>query len=116
MLPAHGNKPLSRPAHALTFDAVIEELGAHQDTGLSGSEAKQRRETYGNNDLGDGPGVQPGKILIRQVANAMTLACQSPFLIFLNPHAQRVSSGIGSYIEGGVVAAVIILNIVVGFR
>ncbi|GIZ48911.1 hypothetical protein CKM354_001195400 [Cercospora kikuchii] len=106
MLPAQGNKPLSRPAHALTFDAVVEELGAHQDTGLSASEAKQRQETYGNNDLGDGPGVQPGKILIRQVANAMTLV-----LIL----AMAVSFGIGSYIEGGVVAAVIILNIVVGF-
>ncbi|PIA95713.1 Calcium-transporting ATPase 3 [Cercospora beticola] len=106
MLPAQGNKPLSSPAHALTFDAVIEELGAHQDTGLSASEAKQRQETYGNNDLGDGPGVQPGKILIRQVANAMTLV-----LIL----AMAVSFGIGSYIEGGVVAAVIILNIVVGF-
>ncbi|KAI5363970.1 Putative P-type ATPase, HAD-like superfamily, P-type ATPase, haloacid dehalogenase [Septoria linicola] len=106
MRSSHGNKPLSKAAHALTFDGVVEELGAHQDTGLTATEAKQRLDTYGKNELGDGPGVQPGKILLRQVANAMTLV-----LIM----AMAVSFGIGSYIEGGVITAVIVLNIVVGF-
>ena len=56
--------------------------------------------------LGDTGGVNPGKILLRQVANAMTLV-----LIM----AMSVSFGIGSYIEGAVIAGVIGLNIVVGF-
>lgn len=73
VLPGQGNKPLSRPAHALGTETVIAELEAQDNTGLSSAEAKQRLELYGKNELGDGPGVQPAKILLRQVANAMTL-------------------------------------------
>lgn len=68
-----GNKPLSRPAHALSPEAVIEELQANDISGLSPADAKERLQVYGQNDLGEGAGVQPAKILLRQVANAMTL-------------------------------------------
>lgn len=68
-----GNKPLSKPAHALTYEAVIGELEADDNAGLSADDAKKRLDIYGSNDLGEGAGVQPGKILLRQVANAMTL-------------------------------------------
>ncbi|EPS35585.1 hypothetical protein H072_10967 [Dactylellina haptotyla CBS 200.50] len=97
---------LSGPAHSLECNQVIEEIGANVQDGLSSGEAAERLGKYGPNQLDDGPGVQPVKILIRQVANAMTLV-----LIL----AMAVSLGIESWIEGGVVAAVIILNIVVGF-
>ncbi|KAL8984371.1 MAG: hypothetical protein Q9177_004717 [Variospora cf. flavescens] len=100
------NKPLSLPAHALPYHAVSEELGANVQDGLTAADAKSRLEEYGRNELDDGPGVQPAKILVRQIANAMMLV-----LIM----AMAVSFGISSYIEGGVIAAVIILNIVVGF-
>jgi len=100
------NKPLSRPAHALTYTKVVEETGCNDQDGLTSSEAKTRHAEYGNNDLGNDAGVQPGKILLRQVANAMTLV-----LIM----AMGVSFGIKSWIEGGVVAAIIFLNITVGF-
>lgn len=73
VLPGQGNKPLSKPAHSLPYASVIEELQAKEDTGLSNAEVQERLTTYGKNDLGDGPGVQPAKILLRQVANAMTL-------------------------------------------
>ena len=72
-LPGSGNKPLSRPAHALTFETVLDELQGDTNAGLTPAEAKERLQTYGSNDLGDGAGVQPAKILLRQVANAMTL-------------------------------------------
>ncbi|KAF3935424.1 hypothetical protein ABW20_dc0105018 [Dactylellina cionopaga] len=98
--------PLSRPAHALDCDQVVKETEADTQDGLTSAEASTRLERYGHNQLDDGPGVQPVKILIRQVANAMTLV-----LIL----AMAVSLGIESWIEGGVVAAVIFLNIVVGF-
>ncbi|KAK4962531.1 P-type ATPase [Elasticomyces elasticus] len=101
-----GNKPLSKPAHALTFAAVLEELQTNDDTGITAADAKERLSTYGGNELGDGAGVQPAKILLRQIANAMTLV-----LII----AMAVSFGIGSYIEGGVISAVVVLNVVVGF-
>jgi Na+-exporting ATPase len=68
-----GNKPLSKPAHALTYQAVIDEIQADNDAGLTQADAKERLQVYGPNDLGDGAGVQPAKILLRQVANAMTL-------------------------------------------
>lgn len=67
------NKPLSRPAHALSPQQVIEEVKANSKDGLSSSEASTRLGDYGRNEFGEGEGVQPGKILIRQVANAMTL-------------------------------------------
>lgn len=85
---------------------VADELSTNTLTGLTVGEAKKRLEEYGTNDLGDGAGVSALKIIIAQVANAMTLV-----LIL----AMAVSFGIKSWIEGGVVAAVILLNIVVGF-
>ncbi|KAF2195685.1 sodium P-type ATPase-like protein [Zopfia rhizophila CBS 207.26] len=100
------NKLLSRPAHALPVSTVIEETKCNSDDGLTTPEAQSRLQEYGRNDLGNDGGIQPGKILLRQVANAMTLV-----LIL----AMGVSFGIQSWIEGGVVTAVILLNITVGF-
>ena len=67
------NKPLSAPPHTLPGDDFLNELKANITTGLSSDEAKARLEEYGPNELDDGPGVQPLKILIRQIANAMIL-------------------------------------------
>ncbi|KAF2768806.1 Na(+)/Li(+)-exporting P-type ATPase [Teratosphaeria nubilosa] len=101
------NRPLTQLAHSLPWNVVAQELQADTDDGLKTLEAKARLEKYGRNELGDGSGVNPVKIFIRQVANAMTLV-----LVL----AMAVSFGIGSWIEGGVVAAVIIMNITVGFH
>ena len=100
------NRPLSLPAHSLSVNQVADELKADKLSGLSSADAKSRLDEYGTNDLGQAEGVSPIKIIIAQVANAMTLV-----LIL----AMAVSFGIGSYIEGAVVAAVIALNVVVGF-
>lgn len=67
------NKPMSRPAHALTFEQVVEQLTSDADYGLATAEAKRRVEEYGRNELGDSEGVSPVKIMVAQVANAMTL-------------------------------------------
>jgi len=64
---------MSKPAHALERHAIVEELNADSEDGLAVAEAKSRLEFYGRNELDDGPGVQPFKILLRQVANAMML-------------------------------------------
>ncbi|KAK2026311.1 potassium/sodium efflux P-type ATPase [Colletotrichum zoysiae] len=100
------NKPLSQPAHALTYQQLAEELRANTQHGLSAVDAKARLDEYGRNELGEAEGVQPFKIIIAQVANAMTMV-----LIL----AMAVSFGIGSWIEGGVITFVILLNVVVGF-
>ncbi|KAK4508550.1 hypothetical protein PRZ48_002289 [Zasmidium cellare] len=100
------NTPLSKPAHSLQWKQVVEELQTDVDDGLTTAEAKRRLEEHGRNELGDGEGVNPGKILTRQIANAMTLV-----LII----AMIVSFAIQSWIEGGVVAGVIFVNVAVGF-
>jgi Na+-exporting ATPase len=100
------NKPLTKPVHALPHDQVISEIHTHTEDGLTSSEAKGRLDEYGRNEIGSQDSINVTKILVRQVANAMILV-----LIM----AMAVSFGIGSYIEGGVVTAVIILNIVIGF-
>ncbi|KAI9149573.1 calcium-transporting ATPase 3 [Paramyrothecium foliicola] len=100
------NKPISAPAHALPFEDVAEELKADTTDGLTSEEAKRRLEEYGRNEFGDDKGVQPLSIFIAQIANALT------FVLIL---AFGASLGIKSWIEGGVVGAVIILNITVGF-
>ena len=100
------NKKLSLPPHSLTLAQVVDELSTDTWSGLDDAEARRRFEDYGANDLGETAGVSPVKILIAQVANAMTMV-----LIL----AMAVSFGIQSWIEGGVVTFVILLNIVVGF-
>jgi magnesium-transporting ATPase (P-type) len=81
------NEPMSRPAHALTFNQVVEELKTDTLSGLTEAEAKQRHEKFGNNDLGEADGVQPLKIIIAQVANAMTLVSSKPVQFPpLSPH------------------------------
>ncbi|KAE8156878.1 hypothetical protein BDV40DRAFT_305670 [Aspergillus tamarii] len=101
-----GECPLSQSAHTLPYDVVISELGTKSEEGLSSEEAKQRLHKYGPNKLEEGDGVSVIKILIRQVANAMMLV-----LIL----AMAVSFGIESWIDGGFITAVIVLNIIVGF-
>ncbi|KAK3654398.1 P-type ATPase [Elasticomyces elasticus] len=99
------NKPLTQPAHALKWQTVADQIQANTEDGLTTADAKQRVEEYGKNELGDEAGVNLPKILLGQFANAMTL------ILIL---AMAVSFGIGSYIEGGVVAAVVMINVAVG--
>ncbi|KAL4803263.1 hypothetical protein BDV18DRAFT_145496 [Aspergillus unguis] len=98
-------QPLSRPAHTLPYEEILNELKVNSEEGLTTAEAKKRLELYGKNELEGGESVSLAKIIIRQVANAMMLV-----LII----AMAVSFGIQSWIEGGVIGAVIGLNIVVG--
>ncbi|KAK6221355.1 P-type ATPase [Pestalotiopsis sp. IQ-011] len=100
------NSPLSRPAHALGWQDVLGELGTDPLNGLDATEAESREQKFGPNELEGAEGIQPVKIIIAQIANAMTLV-----LIL----AMAVSFGIKSWIEGGVIAAVVCLNVVVGF-
>lgn len=97
---------LGGPAHTQSFKDVLQKLSVNQESGLSDDEVNKRRDLYGPNQLDEGPGVQPFRILVHQVANALTLV-----LIM----AMVASFAIKSWIEGGVITFVILLNIVVGF-
>ncbi|KAF5000134.1 hypothetical protein FGRMN_1948 [Fusarium graminum] len=100
------NIPLSHPAHALTADEVAYELRATPSAGLTDVEASRRLVDYGTNDLGEEEGVKPIKIFIAQIFNCMTMV-----LIL----ALAASFGIQAWIEGGALALIILLNIVIGF-
>lgn len=78
------NKPMSRPAHALTVDEVIRELEADALYGLSASVAEQRLQEYGKNELGDSEGVSAWKIIVAQIANAMTLVSATIHIAYLS--------------------------------
>ena len=65
--------PADSPAHALSWEEVINRLESDAENGLSKSEAEARKAIYGPNELEGGGGTSPVKILIHQVANALTL-------------------------------------------
>ncbi|KAJ5346718.1 hypothetical protein N7541_009200 [Penicillium brevicompactum] len=83
-----GGSPLSQPAHTLTYEEVIKELTTEIDDGLPPT----KRVVVSSNMVPIN--WTKGKVLILAMA---------------------VSFGIQSWIEGGVICAVIVLNIVVGF-
>lgn len=91
--------------HTLSAQAVAERFQTHLDHGLISEEAAARLSRDGPNSLQVGKGVSFWQILLAQVANALTAILIAVMVI---------SFAINDYIEGGVVAAVIALNIIVG--
>lgn len=84
---------MSSPAHALTFEKVVEDLGANADTGLTADEAKKRLEEFGNNEFGGSEAVQPIKIFVGQLANALTLVSEPSLRTYLCT-ASAISRGL----------------------
>lgn len=72
------NKPMSLPAHALTYQQVEEELKSNSLNGISPEDAAARLAEFGKNDLGEAEGVQPLRIIVAQIANAMTMVSSLP--------------------------------------
>jgi magnesium-transporting ATPase (P-type) len=76
------NKPISQPAHSLTAEQVLTELQANSSNGLSSDEAARRLKELGPNELERQKGVQPLKIFLEQIFNAMTLVRHINYLNF----------------------------------
>ncbi|KAF8897450.1 sodium transport ATPase [Infundibulicybe gibba] len=93
-------------AHTLSVSQLIEDLGTSKVDGLSKNEATRRLETSGENILEGEDGVSAVKVLVRQFANALTIVLLA---------ALALSFGVQDFIEGAVIAAVIVLNTTVGF-
>ncbi|KAF9457771.1 sodium transport ATPase, partial [Collybia nuda] len=93
-------------AHTLTVSQLIEDLGTSQADGLSKNEAARRLESCGENVLKGEDGVSALRVLLGQFANALTLVLLA---------ALALSFGVQDFIEGAVIAAVIVLNTTVGF-
>ncbi|KAI0601170.1 potassium/sodium efflux P-type ATPase [Biscogniauxia sp. FL1348] len=96
--------PTNEP-HTTPIESLESLLATNRSNGLDSSEAARRLEADGPNKVEGAKGLSVWKILLRQVSNSLTLV-----LIMV----MSISFGINDYTEGGVIAAVILLNIVVG--
>ncbi|PHH59222.1 hypothetical protein CDD81_3556 [Ophiocordyceps australis] len=96
---------LTTPSHAQSTTTVLAQLDTSPH-GLDAQQASQRLARLGPNQLTEKQGVRPFALLLEQIFNAMTLV-----LIL----ALAASLGIRAWIEGGILAAIILLNIVIGF-
>ena len=103
--PGTGAVDLLQP-HSLSTEDTIIRFETHITTGLSDAEAASRLEKYGPNQLKEKASVSAWSILVRQVANALTLVLVA---------AMALSFGVRDWVEGGVVTAVIVTNVLIGF-
>ncbi|OBT70160.1 hypothetical protein VE03_00513 [Pseudogymnoascus sp. 23342-1-I1] len=90
----------------LSVDDVASQLGTNIETGLSARRVAELKNEYPPNELDGGGGPNWSTLLMKQISNAMILV-----LLF----AMALSFGVGDFIEGGVLAAVIVLNVTIGF-
>ncbi|KAG7112745.1 Calcium-transporting ATPase 3 like protein, partial [Verticillium longisporum] len=103
--PEHQHDAL-RPVHCIPIDSLRNTWQTDLENGLSKSEAAARLERDGPNALEGAKGLSVWEILMRQISNSLTLVLVIVMIL---------SFAIKDYIEGGVITAVIVLNIVVGF-
>ncbi|CDR98641.1 hypothetical protein [Sporisorium scitamineum] len=92
--------------HSLEADQVIAQFSSNITTGLSQDQAAARLTEHGPNQLKETNRVSATSILIRQMANALTLVLLA---------AMALSFGVKDWVEGGVVTAVIVTNVLIGF-
>lgn len=92
--------------HTLAIKDLEQLLETDVENGLECGEAARRLERCGPNKMEGAQGLSVWKILLRQISNSLTMV-----LILV----MALSFAINDFIEGGVIAAVISLNIIVGY-
>ena len=92
--------------HALPAEAVAERLAVDPHAGLSPEEAARRLQEIGPNELGGRDRPHYAAVALRQFADP---------LVLLLVVAAAVSFLIGEQIEAAVIAAIVVLNAVLGF-
>lgn len=95
---------LSDPVHAVPAEQALRLLKSNSD-GLNGEEAARRLLEFGPNRLPEGAGASVFAIALHQF--------QSPFIYVLLA-AAALSMFIGQRMEAGLVAAVLLLNAMIG--
>jgi potassium/sodium efflux P-type ATPase len=93
-------------AHSRSVGDVCAVLVTNLELGITEARASELLKQYGRNELKGQAGVNPWKILLRQVANGLTAV-----LVM----AMIVSFAVTDYAEGGVLVIVIAFNTIVGF-
>lgn len=90
----------------LTVEETAQALNTDIDKGLTTAQVTELQQTYPKNELDVGDTIPWYSILTKQILNAM---------IIVLAFAMALSFGIKDYIEGGVLAFVIGLNVTIGF-
>ena len=90
----------------LSVEDVLSHLQVLKESGLSSSKVRENQQKYGENKLSGEGGARWYSLLLKQISNAMIL------VLFL---AMALSYGVADYVEGGVITAVIFLNVIIGF-
>ncbi|UNI15856.1 potassium/sodium eff [Purpureocillium takamizusanense] len=90
----------------LSIEETAQALHTDVDKGLTSAQVADLQQKYPKNELDVGEGIPWYSILTKQILNAM---------IIVLAFAMALSFGIKDYIEGGVLAFVIVLNVTIGF-
>ena len=90
----------------LSVEDILSHLQVSKESGLSNAQVEQNQQKYGENKLSGEGGAKWYSLLLKQVSNAMILV-----LVL----AMALSYGVKDYVEGGVITAVIFLNVIIGF-
>ncbi len=88
-------------------EEAVRELGSDLQNGLSDEEAASRLERYGPNELVEREQIRPWQILLAQFTETMVVV-----LII----AAVISLFLGEYIDAIAIAAIVVLNALLGFR
>ena len=103
MKPPVHEKPA--PWHAETAPQALEGLATGAE-GLSNAEARQRLQAHGHNRLAEALPPSPWLRLARQFNNLLLMVLMA---------AAAITAAMGHWIDSGVIAAVVVLNALVGF-
>jgi len=103
--PTSDTGPLQAPAHTLESDVVVRAYETDLDRGLTEQQVSAATARYGPNKLKEVPPPSFWSILVRNTLNAMTLVLIA---------AMAVSFGTSDFISGGVIAALVVINVGVG--
>lgn len=91
--------------HLLPWQSVVGLLQGKDKSGLTTEDVAKRQEEYGRNELEGGKQVTFLVLLFRHVVD---------FLMILLLVASGVSFGVGEYVDGGVILAIAIANVLIG--
>lgn len=97
---------LAEQLHALPAEEVADRLGADAQAGLSQEEAARRLLEVGPNELAVRERPRYAAVAARQLVDP---------LVALLVTAAVISAAIGEHLEAGVIAAIVVLNAVLGF-
>lgn len=95
----------SQPWHSMSIEQVLEKLNSSKE-GLSAVEARSKLQKYGPNELQKKGGVSPLTIFINQFKSILVL------LLVL---AVGISVAIGHFVDGVVIAIIVLVNAILGF-